>query len=407
MQQTFTVGAWNIDPQTGEIAQSDTTATLEPKLMALLVYLAREPGRVRAKTEIEAEVWAQVVVGEDTVARSISRLRRALGDSAQAPNIIQTLPKRGYRLIAPVTFSDQQQSPAPAGWQLKALLAAVLIVIATGLFIAFGASPPATELPGDMQTGRANDAYMRFTRSDNEAAIVLYERALALDPNNAKAQAGLANALVQRVIRWPHTPQSSKVGASTLANALDRGLTQTPAAQEILSRASAMAERAVRLAPDDPDALKSLAFTHTAKGELDLAQATYERAIALDGDAWASMINLGEIYTMKQDPRSALAAFERAYAAMARAYAWEPQRVGPWQAALGVVIGDRYEALSQTEDAEIWYRQVLDLSPLEPEATARLAALLRRSGDAAQASRLCRALLEKVGAYDGCLVSEP
>jgi transcriptional activator of cad operon len=403
----FRLGAWLVDPETGRLSQGDSGTSLEPRLMALLTLLASAPGRVFSRDAIESALWPDVVVGEDTVARAISRLRRVLGDSVDSPRYIETLPKRGYRLIAnvsPPAADDTAPPPSTRRWPLYglAVIACVgLVWLLTTLSPDESPTADATESV-DQQVARADDLYMRFTRADNEAAIALYERVLAEAPDNAGAQAGLANALVQRVVRWPFRPGSADEGASSLAEALDRGLTGTAEAEQVLARAVAMAERAVRLAPRDPDALKALAFAYTAQGDLERGVAIYEQVLAIDADAWPALINLGEIESMRGNIEGAVGYFERAYAAMTRAYEYEAQRVGPWQVALGVLIGETYGRLGQPADAELWYRRVLAEAPYEPEATVRLAQLLADSGDEAEARSLCRELSARVGEYPGC-----
>ncbi|MEJ2275430.1 MAG: tetratricopeptide repeat protein, partial [Woeseiaceae bacterium] len=356
---------------------------------------------------IESALWPDVVVGEDTVARAVSRLRRALGDSVESPEYIETLPKRGYRLIANVSPLAARDAAVPQSRRLWPMYVLVAVAIA-GMIWMLVASPPDespaddTTDPVEQQVARADDLYMRFTRADNEAAIALYERVLAEAPDNAAAQSGLANALVQRVVRWPFRPGSAGEGASSLAEALDRGLTGTAEAKAVLARAVAMAERAVRLAPRDPDALKALAFAHTAQGDLERGTEIYEQVLAIDADAWPALINLGEIESMQGNTAGAVERFEQAYEAMTRAYEYEPQRVGPWQVALGVLIGETYEQLDQPADAELWYRRVLAEAPYEPEATVRLARLLAASGEEAEARSLCKALSDRVGTYPGC-----
>ncbi len=107
---------------------------------------------------------------------------------------------------------------------------------------------------------------------------------------------------------------------------------------------------------------------------------------------------------MQNQPRKSLAVLEQGYLTMERAYQTEPQRVGPWQAALGVLIGDHYQALAQPKEAELWYRRVLEQAPLQADATVRLAQLLRSAGDNAQANRICQTLHDKVGVREDCAV---
>ncbi len=398
----YRLGPWQVDPETGRLTRGDAEVALEPRLMSLLNLLANARGRVIARDAIEAALWPDVVVGEDTVARAVSRLRRALGDAPTSPHFIETLPKRGYRLIAPVepAASDASSARAPArGLVAAAVLAIAVAATAVFLFAERDAAPRPEDVS---RVSRADDLYMRFTRADNEAAIGLYERVLADDPDNARAQAGLANALVQRVVRWPNRADTDDQGATSLSEAIDRGLTSSSEARAILQRAEAMAERAVRTAPEDAAALKALAFTATAQGDLVRGALLYEQAIALNPDAWPSMINLGEIRSMQGDLPAAVAHFGQAYAAMARAYAYEPQRVGPWQVAMGVRIGETHEQLGAPAEAELWYRRALSQAPFEPEATVRLARLLAASGDTTEARALCDGLRERVGVYPGC-----
>lgn len=398
----FMLGPWRVEPDSGRLSSDDTEMTLEPQLLSLLVILAREPGLVMSRDRLEAALWPDTVVGEDTLARTVSRLRRALGDSAQAPRYVETLPKRGYRLIETVTPVD---TTVPAGrinqiWPLVAVVAGVALLAA--FWSAQERGPDEAVDPLDRQVSRANDLYMQFTRADNEAAIALYEQVLAASPDNANAQAGLANALVQRVVRWPGTIGSDAVGSNSLGDALQAGLTRGPEAQAVLERAAAMAERAVQTAPRDTDALKALAFTHTARGNLDLGAELYEELLELDNNAWAAWINLGEIKSMRGDTAAAVAHYENGWNAMTRAYDDEPQRVGPWLAGMGVLIGETYERLEQSAEAELWYRRVLDQVPYEPEATARLAGLLAASGNVIGARSLCETLATRIGDTPGC-----
>lgn len=75
---------------------------LRPKVMEVLVLLANHPNRVLTKEEILDQVWHSRFVAESALTRTVAELRRALGDDAGTPRYVETIPKRGYRLIAPV-----------------------------------------------------------------------------------------------------------------------------------------------------------------------------------------------------------------------------------------------------------------------------------------------------------------
>jgi DNA-binding winged helix-turn-helix (wHTH) protein len=77
-------------------------AHLEPKAMEVLVELAKRPGEVLSKADLIQSVWGGVFVCDEVVTNAISLVRRALGDRRTGSSLIQTIPKRGYRLIATV-----------------------------------------------------------------------------------------------------------------------------------------------------------------------------------------------------------------------------------------------------------------------------------------------------------------
>ena len=418
--QLFTVGQWRVNPALNTLASSDETVSIEPKVMDLLVLLASAPGQVIARADIDSALWPDVIVGEDTLARTVSKLRRALSDQASSPAYVQTIPKRGYRLIAPVSLEQSSKASEAAKTKSdffteprRSALAALSILASVSL--AYFLMSPRSQTSEDRTpdrasanaiaidaTERGNDLYMRFTRADNEAAIVLFERAIASDSTYAPAQAGLANALVQRTIRW-QSPPGAPPSASSLSDALTRGITLEGEAASVLERAVDLGARAVRSNPNDADAYKALGFAYSAQGDFVNARESYREAVAISADSWEAMINLGELAAFHGDKKIAREWYEKAFVAMDRLYKDEPQRIGPWRAPLGVTIGDAYADTGDLASAEIWYRRVLDQTPLDPQATAKLANLLRDLGDHVEANNLCQNLSNRVGPKTECM----
>lgn len=396
----ISVGPWRADHATGRLNGPDRVVQVEPKVMDLLFLLAARPGEVFSRETLFATLWPGVTVSDDALAQCVSKLRRALADDPRRPRYVETLSKRGYRLIpapaGPVRSSPPYRMPAAVAAALV-LAVALLPAAATPGWSAAAAASQSARL-----TDQADDFYFQYSRADNEAAIALYERVIAEDPAYAPARAGLANALVQRALRWPGAAGAPELVHVSLGAALREGRMRTPAAQGYLARAAVLAESAVRLAPNDPRALKALGFVHAASQELDLAAADYRRAVALDPNAWGALINLGELHEINGEPDRALVAFEQAYAAMTRVYDREAPRVRPWYAPLGVLIGDRHAAAGRLKAAALWYRKVLDYAPLNPGATLGLAAVLRREDDPRAATALCRALIERTGPAPDC-----
>ncbi|MGB5199510.1 MAG: transcriptional regulator, partial [Sedimenticolaceae bacterium] len=103
----FELDRWLVEPALGRIVSEDVVKKLEPRAMEVLVYLARHQGELVSREELEREVWRGALVGYDAVTGTIIKLRKALQDSARQPRFIETIPKRGYRLIAPVKLSAE------------------------------------------------------------------------------------------------------------------------------------------------------------------------------------------------------------------------------------------------------------------------------------------------------------
>ncbi len=79
------------------------TVPLEPKALHLLLFLVTRPGRLVRKQELLDELWPDVAVTDNALTRCVTLLRRALADDSRTPTFIETVPKAGYRFIAPVT----------------------------------------------------------------------------------------------------------------------------------------------------------------------------------------------------------------------------------------------------------------------------------------------------------------
>ena len=101
-----------MQPALNRLTRDDQELRLEPKVMQVLEVLAETPGEVVTRETLEARVWAGTYVSEDVLQRAIRELRKAFGDDAANPKYVETIRKRGYRLIAPVRHDDVTQASA-------------------------------------------------------------------------------------------------------------------------------------------------------------------------------------------------------------------------------------------------------------------------------------------------------
>ncbi|HJU56213.1 MAG TPA: winged helix-turn-helix domain-containing protein [Pyrinomonadaceae bacterium] len=157
MNHEFSVGEWIVQPRQNIISRNGTRVRLEPKIMSLLVFLAENSSEVVSKDKLLETIWGGTFVTEQVLKVAVSELRKALGDNARQPRYINTVPKKGYQLIAeigPVNDSGGSNPPAPKETSVPAwprwgsrfwILTAIALVIigAVGIFkFAFESNPP-------------------------------------------------------------------------------------------------------------------------------------------------------------------------------------------------------------------------------------------------------------------------
>src|SRR5215472_5923979 len=102
MDGNFKLGSWLIEPGLNTVSRNGTSIRVAPKAMGVLLCLAYHAGETVSKETLLRTVWPDTFVSDEVLKVSISDLRRALEDDAREPTLIQTVPKRGYRLVAPV-----------------------------------------------------------------------------------------------------------------------------------------------------------------------------------------------------------------------------------------------------------------------------------------------------------------
>lgn len=206
----FQLGQWLVRPQDGSLGAPAGTARIEPLLMELLVCLCARAGQVVSKQQLIDAVWGGRFVSDETIKSSLYQLRKALDDSTRQPRFIETLPKRGYRmLVQPAPLQTESRSTTTQAEQL------------------YGKGH-------ELLSSQPSPASLKQAR-------LYFERATQTDPSSARALAALAHTYILSV----------SVG-------LDAGNVLFP-------RAQAAAARAVELDPN-------LAEAHVALGVVQLLQ---------------------------------------------------------------------------------------------------------------------------------------
>lgn len=108
------IGACRVFPARNQIESDGQLLHVEPKAMSVSLRLADHPGEPVPREVLLETAWSGTVVSDDVLIQAIIKLRKALGDSSRSPETIETIPKRGYRLLAPLKVSVDA-SPWQAG----------------------------------------------------------------------------------------------------------------------------------------------------------------------------------------------------------------------------------------------------------------------------------------------------
>ncbi len=108
LRSGFQIGDWRVSPLDGTLTGPAGTVHVEPKVMDVLLCLASHAGELVERDRLLAEVWGTRVVSDEPLTRCVAQLRSALGDDRRRPKYIQTVPKRGYRLICTVVPDPEE-----------------------------------------------------------------------------------------------------------------------------------------------------------------------------------------------------------------------------------------------------------------------------------------------------------
>jgi adenylate cyclase len=149
--ESLQIGEWRFHVTAHELERNGETVRLEPRAAGLLLYLATRAGQPVSRAALLEALWPGVVVSDEVLTNAVNKLRRAFGDDRANPRVIETIPKAGYRLIAPVqsltrspapSLPDDSRSVAAARNRPRWLLPAAAVVMLAGLITVFVMQQP-------------------------------------------------------------------------------------------------------------------------------------------------------------------------------------------------------------------------------------------------------------------------
>ena len=146
-------GRYEFDPAAGELRTNGEKSYLQEQPFRVLSMLVERPGQLITREELKKRLWPSdtFVDFDHSLNRAVNRLRDALEDSAEQPRYIETLPRRGYRFIAPIERDAESPQLSASRhiqkkrWGILVMAGAFTIALATGAFFHFHRAPALTE----------------------------------------------------------------------------------------------------------------------------------------------------------------------------------------------------------------------------------------------------------------------
>ena len=146
--RTIRFGAFEADLPSGEVRKSGSRIKLQDQPFKILQILLEHPGDLVTREELQSRIWPEDSFGDfdHAVNVAVGKLRAALGDSAENPSFIETVPRRGYRFVArlderPVDTHPQLppiNGDRPSRVVLNRTLLALLAIVISGIFVGSG-----------------------------------------------------------------------------------------------------------------------------------------------------------------------------------------------------------------------------------------------------------------------------
>jgi DNA-binding winged helix-turn-helix (wHTH) protein/tetratricopeptide (TPR) repeat protein len=294
-ERSWQLGGWRVYPESNELADaSGRRIRIEDRAMRLLELLHAHAGRVVSTDAILDRIWAGKVVTPHSVATVVSELRRTMGDGSRERRLIETVPKRGYRLIVP---ANARRRRWPVALGMTAALAAVAVFAVFAMQRAGSAGSDASRSVDSGLTARYVRARELWSRREHDAVVEarrLLTGIVAEDPGFAAAHAALADIYAHKTGEDLGLPEMETFREAQrhldAARALETRMPEIDVTQALLDfyrdhqprKGLASVDAALAKDPDFAYAWQTRAMLLSAVGEHSQALAAIARARELD-----------------------------------------------------------------------------------------------------------------------------
>ncbi|MBR0838315.1 tetratricopeptide repeat protein [Bradyrhizobium manausense] len=357
-------GVFEVDPRSGELVKNGRRVRLQEQPFQLLAALLERPGEVVTREELRTLLWPQTVVDYDHgLNKAVSKIREALGDSAESPRFVETVARRGYRFLADVTVAfdgstpREPDSPAPAPaseaalpgrpvvghWQGLAASIGLILLLAVALsawlypwrqeartihslvvlplvdtsedpsqdFFADGMTGELITELGKVDTLRVISRTSTMTYKGVHKSLAAIARELNVD-GVIEGSVMRANGRVRITAQLIHVVDDSRVWADSYEGDVRDALTlQVRVARAVAGQVRATLNHGERAAFDKPRSIDPLAYEDYLKGRYFLNKRTgdglraainyFRQAIEIDRNSAEAHSGLADAYALAGD----------------------------------------------------------------------------------------------------------
>ena len=362
----FLLNGWLVDLGSGEVSRNGETARLEPQVVKVLAYLVEHRDTVVTRRELFDNLWDHAFVGDAALTRCIFEIRQAFRDDPRSPEVIETIPRKGFRLLA---TPSRVPGRTPANRRFAAL-AAVAIFAVTGLVTlpyVRGSDSEHQDQPPEQAFEYYEAAQIHHTnisRKSNSSAIAMFERAIELHPDYGRAYAGLAEALSRQAMYW---------------------------GGDAVEYANSAADTAVQLEPELARSHNAMGLARHLRGEDELALESFAIARRLDPTYVEPVFNSAELHRRRLDFANAAQLFQAVV------------EMDPENSLAKSHLGFLNLRMGDMETANAWIREAIDREPFAQYANTQLATLEMVRGNFAAAIGICETYYELYPTNKMCL----
>jgi DNA-binding winged helix-turn-helix (wHTH) protein/TolB-like protein/Tfp pilus assembly protein PilF len=385
LMRGFDFGPWTVIPERGLIRNGDVEHKLEPLVMDVFVVLASHDGEVVSKDQLIESVWQGRPQTDDVITRCISALRRGLADDAKNPAFVETVQRRGYRVMQAVTLPAANERPTDvaAGRSRRPELALLAVGFVAVLLIAWFAlsdrAPRVSEesfasvavypfdcLLEEGDSGRHlcfGFAEQAITALNEVGGVRIVRKRSLFDPAQTVEEASIVTGSVQIIadavriaarledartgeVAWSDTFDASRDGIFDLQRRVGNGLRGALDGDFV----AAATGGTVSFAAAEAYALGRYLFEQRDHDRIEEAIAQFEEAIRLDAAFGAAWLGLAYTYSIWPDYDLRIdrwSSFDKALDVIAEGVRRDPSI----EAAAGTVYGYVYHKQNRWGDA--------------------------------------------------------